>query len=288
MTSVIFFGTPDFVLPIPQALLKAGYYLTTVVTSPDQPAGRHKILTPSPVKAWAQKHEIPFLTPEKLDENFLHNSILCNSQLFILAAYGQIIPLPILKLPRYGCLNIHPSLLPKYRGPSPVQAAILAGERQTGVTIIKMDEKVDHGPIVAQFKETIRPKDTAETLIQRLFSSAAEALTTILPAYIEGRVKPREQNHQKATYSKILKREDGYVDLENPPSPEVLDRMICAYYPWPGVWSRLRQGFGGQAHLIKFLPQQKVQVEGGKPMTYKDFLNGYPEAKDWLSKILQI
>lgn len=288
--NVIFFGTPDFVLPIPQALLEAGFNLMAVVTNPDRPVGRKQILTPSPVKKWAQDHQIPTLTPEKLDAN--HQSPITNYRpdLGVLAAYGKIIPQNLIDLFPLGILVVHPSLLPRYRGASPVQAAILSGDKETGVSIIKMDEKMDHGPIVSQFKEEIKPNDTAEALYRRLFQKTAEVLVTILPAYTEGRLTPRKQDHSKATFCKLLKKEDGFIDLENPPSPETFKRMIRAYHPWPGVWTRLRassaeaaakaeQGFGGQARIIKFLPEGKLQLEGKKPVLWKQFQEAHPEIK---------
>ncbi|MBI4100133.1 methionyl-tRNA formyltransferase [Candidatus Microgenomates bacterium] len=292
MFPIIFFGTPDFSAKVLEKLISAkGYPVVAVVTAPDRKAGRHEILTPTPVKLLAQKNGIPVLTPEKLDEQFIRNSIICNSQLAILAAYGKIIPQNLLNLPKYGFLNIHPSLLPKYRGPSPVQTAILDGTRETGVTIMKMDEQVDHGPIIAQYKEGLKPDDTSETLLNRLFSKGADFLIDILPNYLEGRIQPQPQDHNRATFTKMFKREDGHIDLANPPSPEMFDRMIHAYYPWPGVWTKLgirNQELRISNKFIKFLPGKMIQIEGGKPMTVKDFLNGYPEAQDWLSKIYQL
>lgn len=293
---VVFFGTPDFVLPIPQALLEAGFSVVAVVTNPDRPVGRKQILTPSPVKKWAFKHQIPTLTPEKLDTNsqlsgearscFAGLITNYHPDLGVLAAYGKILPQEVIDLFPQGILVVHPSLLPAYRGASPVQAAILNGDKVTGVSIIKMDEKMDHGPIVSQFKEEIKLDDTAETLYQRLFQKTAEVLVTILPAYIEGCLNPREQDHKKATFCKLLKKEDGYIDLKNPClsagrplTPETFKRMLRAYHPWPGVWTRLRLGFGGQARIIKFLPENQVQLEGKKPVTWKQFQQNYPKVK---------
>ncbi|MBI5465080.1 methionyl-tRNA formyltransferase, partial [Candidatus Gottesmanbacteria bacterium] len=157
----IFFGTPEFVIPVAQSLLQAEYCkLCAIVTNPDRPVGREQILTPSPIKSWALKHDIRVIDSglKKLAPD-----------LGILAAYGKIIPQELINLFPKGILVIHPSLLPAYRGASPVQAAILAGDRETGVTIIKMDEKMDHGPIISQFKEKILPDETTKTLRERLF-----------------------------------------------------------------------------------------------------------------------
>ncbi|MFZ5366589.1 MAG: methionyl-tRNA formyltransferase [Patescibacteria group bacterium] len=304
---IIFFGTPEFVIPIPQALLEAGFNLVAVVTNPDRVVGKRQILTPSPTKQWAQKQQIPILTPEKLDSQFLNILIsqYPNIDLGVLAAYGKILPPEILRLPKSGCLCIHPSLLPKYRGASPVQAAIINGERETGVSIIKMDEKMDHGPIVSQFKEEIKPDDTAESLYSRLFQAAAEVLVTILPAWVEGRIIPREQDHSQATYTKLLKKEDGFIPAETlgiiapkPGStskcklgPDELERFIRAMSPWPGAWTEIqktedrRQKTVRRLKILKAHIEDKhlvldlVQLEGKKPVTWKQFREGYPGVK---------
>jgi len=232
----------------------------------------------------------------------------------ILASFGAIVPPAILNFPKHGILNIHPSLLPKYRGSSPVQAAILNGERQTGVTIIKMDEKIDHGPIVAQFSEEILPADTAEKLYFRLFSAGAEVLKTILPAYLDGRIQLREQDHSRATYAKKLTRENGFISLERLKeatmgnNAEIVERQIRAYYPWPGTYTIIKfkiQSANWQTKfkiqptgwLIKSKIQNKrlkilrahlenerlvldtVQLEGKKPVNFQQFRQGYPEVK---------
>lgn len=218
-----------------------------------------------------------------------------NADLFVIAAYGKILSPELLKIPTHGALNIHPSLLPKYRGPTPVQTAILNGDNETGVSIIVLDEQLDHGPIVAQKTEPILPTDTTQSLHERLFKIGAELLDQNIQKYIKGQIKGSPQDDSKATFTKKLTRGDGFFDLANPPSPQQLDRMIHAFHPWPGAWTHLRQGsrfaarrVGGQAKLkvVKFLPENKIQIEGGKPMNYKDFLNGYPEAKQWLEKLL--
>lgn len=212
----------------------------------------------------------------------------------VLASFGAIIPKETLNFPKKGVLNIHPSLLPKYRGPSPVQAAILAGEKQTGVTIIKIDEKIDHGPIVAQFTEDIRPDDTTESLYQRLFTRGAEVLKTILPAYLEDRIELKPQNHHQATYTKKFTRQDGFIRPEKLKkamkggNADFVGRFIRTMSPWPGTWTLLRQGFRGQAKRLKILKAHleegklildQVQLEGKKPVTFKQFNEGYPEAK---------
>jgi len=208
----------------------------------------------------------------------------------VLASYGKILPAETLAIPKHGILNIHPSLLPKYRGPSPIQAAILAGDKQTGVTIIKIDEKVDHGPIVSQFTENIQADDTTDSLYRRLFTQGAEVLKTILPAYLEDQIKLRPQNHSQATYTKKLTRDDGKINWKKP--ADYNERFIRAMYPWPGAFTLLRprhrRGFAGQAKRLKILKAHlekgklildQVQLEGKKPVTFKQFQEGYPEAK---------
>lgn len=226
---------------------------------------------------------------EELTKHFTLVDSLNEADLAVVAAYGRILTKNELNAPKYGCINIHPSLLPKYRGPTPVQAAILNGDKKTGVTIIKLDEEVDHGPIIAQTEEPIFPTDTSEILYERLFKKGAELIAQNVNKYIKGQLKTTPQDHSKATFTKPLTRTDGYIDISDTISFEKLDRMIRAYHPWPGVWTRLRLGFGGQAKLkiLKFLPEQKIQVEGRKPMSYKDFINGYPEAREIIEKVLR-
>lgn len=221
---------------------------------------------------------------EELAKHFTLVDSLNKADLGVVAAYGRILTKNELKTPKYGCINVHPSLLPKYRGPTPVQTAILNGDKETGVTIIKLDEEVDHGPILAQVKEPVFSTDTSESLYKRLFEKGAQLLPAVLKKYRNGRLMPKEQNHPKATYTKPLTRADGYIDISDTISPERLERMIRAYHPWPGVYTKLKMK-NEKLKNIKFLPEQKIQVEGKKPMSYKDFLNGYPEAREIIEKL---
>ena len=204
----------------------------------------------------------------------------------IVASFGALIPPDIISWPKKGLLNLHPSLLPKYRGPTPVPTAILNGEKETGLTIIKVDEQIDHGPIVSQFKEEIKADETSESLLNRLFTMGGQVLTTILPSYLEGKIELREQNHSQATFTQKLTREDGKMDWSKP--ADYQERFIRAMFPWPGAWTLLRQGFGGQVKRLKILKAHlinnklvldMVQLEGKKPVTWKQFQEGYPEAK---------
>ena len=204
----------------------------------------------------------------------------------IVASFGALIPTDIISWPKKGLLNLHPSLLPKYRGPTPVPTTILNGEKETGLTIIKVDEQIDHGPIVSQFKEEIKPDNTSESLLNRLFTMGGQVLTTILPSYLEGKIELREQNHSQATFTQKLTRESGKMDWSK--AADYQERFIRAMFPWPGAWTLLRQGFGEQAKRLKILKAHlinnklvldEVQLEGKKPVTWKQFQEGYPQVK---------
>jgi methionyl-tRNA formyltransferase len=278
---IVFFGTPRLGVQVLEKLIAKGFKPIAVVTREDKPAGRGQKPTPPPVKITAQKYNISILQPKKLKDNqeFISNLKALTSNLYIVAAYGRIIPKEILEIPKYKTLNAHPSLLPKYRGASPIQSALLAGEKETGVTIILLDEEMDHGPIIAQQKISLKENETAEDLKKKLGDLGAELLIKTIPAWIEGKIKLREQNHKKATFTKILTKEDGYVDLSNPPSPEKFNLMVRAFCPWPGTWTKW------QNKIIKFLPGNLIQPESKKPMTVKEFLNGHPQAKEFFSKL---
>lgn len=216
-----------------------------------------------------------------VDENTKIEAIeKAEAEVAVLAAYGKILPKSVLEHFKFGILNIHPSLLPKYRGPSPVQTSILNGDKETGVTVIRLDEEMDHGPILAQKSIEISKKDTAESLFERLFPLGAELITEKLEKYTKNEVKLTPQSHNNATYTKMLKRESGFFELETSPSLEKLDLMIRAFYPWPGVWTKWND------KILKFLPGNKVQVEGKKPSSYKDFINGYPNLDKKLLNLL--
>lgn len=213
-----------------------------------------------------------FVKPIKdtLDKHFTLVDSLSESDLAVIAAYGKILTSNELNTPKYGCINIHPSLLPKYRGPSPIQSAILNGDKFSGISIIKMDEEIDHGPIIYQEGIELYDNDTFDTLSKKMFLKSAEVLPKLIPDFIKGKITPIPQNHQQVTYCSQLTRESGYFDINNPPSSEILDRMIRAYYPWPGVWTKWNN------KIVKFYPEGKIQMEGKKVMPIKDFLNGYP------------
>ncbi|OGH10277.1 MAG: hypothetical protein A2152_01720 [Candidatus Levybacteria bacterium RBG_16_35_6] len=201
-----------------------------------------------------------------------------------MANYRFYLSKEILNLFKKGVLNIHPSLLPKYRGATPGQSAILNGDKKTGVSIIKLDEKMDHGPILWQKEEEIKEDDTAKSLYLKLFQLAANSIIEVINEYLNGDLKPIQQEDKKATYIKTLKRDSGYFDLNNPPKKDVLEKMIRAYYEWPGVWTKVK--VEKKDLRIKFLPDNLLQVEGKKPIRLKDFENGYPMLYNEIRKII--
>jgi methionyl-tRNA formyltransferase len=278
--NVIFFGTPSFVISVVEELAK-NCNLLAIITTPDQPAGRKQILTASPIKQYSLEHHIPVITPQKLTQEFESEIRNLKSEIdfFIVAAYGKIIPQNILDIPKYGTLNIHPSLLPQYRGPSPLQSAILNGDTETAVSIMKLDAQMDHGPILQTKKLPINQQDTFETLAEKAFKAGANLLPKIMKNYADGKLSPQEQDHEKATYTQRITKETGYIDFKllAKCNPVEIDRKIRAFYPWPGVWTKVI--LNNQEKILKLLPDQKLQLEGKKPMTKKDFFNGYPELK---------
>jgi len=268
---IVFFGSSKYVVPVIQML--HNYFDLALVVTTEQ--GKQE-----PVLFYCKTNNINYLSVRKSED--LLSSYQINeamASLGIVADFGLIIPQKTINAFPYGIINIHPSLLPKYRGPTPVQSAILNGDTLTGVTIIKLDKYLDHGPVIAQVEEEIKPEDTADSLYEKLFKKGALLLEKVLPKYETSQVLFVPQNHEHATFTKKLTREDGYIDFKNfSPSRDFFDRMVRAYYPWPGVWTRVDLNFDGQAKIIKFLPNRKIQVEGKKEMDYKDFLNGYPNA----------
>jgi len=248
----VFFGTPDLAVFVLEELEKGGLLPCLVVTAPDRPAGRGMKLTPPPVKVWAEERNIPVLQPEKLDSDFIdllvatqgltssrpadssRTDLSRDYQLFIVAAYGKIIPQSVLNVPEHGALNVHPSLLPKYRGASPLQSTILSGDTETGVTIILMDEDMDHGPIVGIKNYELGMMENAEQLGEALFRIGGEMLVDVIPKWIAREIAPQEQDHDKATYTKKIAKEDGLIDLDGDSETNWL--KFRAYHPWPGVY----------------------------------------------------
>lgn len=284
---IVFAGTPKLGAIVFEELVKAGFVIKLVLTKADKPAGRGKKVIPSPVRLIAQKFKIPTLSIANLNsQEFADQLKKIAPDLIVVAAFGKILPKQVLEIPKYGVLNFHPSLLPKFRGPSPIQFAILAGEQKTGVTIIKMNENLDEGDILSQVEIVIADDDTTASLAEKLAKVGAKLLAETIKKWTAGKLTPKPQNHLKATYCGMLTKYDGKINLENPPNHEKFDRMVRAFYPWPTVWSELR--INNKVLQIKFLPNKPllIQVEGKKPVTAMEFLNGYPQAKVLLERLL--
>jgi methionyl-tRNA formyltransferase len=274
MEKVVFFGSGEYVLPILE-VLKKQFGTSLIITTEKVPS--------DPVIKFAIENKIPYLSVFSFDENVKSALLKYESSLAILANFGLIIPKDILNSFEYGILNIHPSLLPKYRGATPGQTAILNGDKITGVSLMKLDEQMDHGPILAQQEEEIGNDDTSEALYLRLFNIGAKLIDKNIQNYIKGTLKLTHQDDNKATFAKPLTRQSGFIDFDNPPDKEILQRMIKAYFPWPGIWGELI--VDNKKVRIKLLPQTTVQVEGKKPIGLKDFQNGYPESFEKIIKL---
>ncbi|MBU1091989.1 methionyl-tRNA formyltransferase [Patescibacteria group bacterium] len=233
---IIFFGTPEFSVKILEAMDKNGFTLVAVVTTPDKPKGRKLVLTPSPVKLWAQEHNVRFLQPTLIkDLRIKIQDLRIKPDLFVVASFGKILPKEILEIPKYGTLNVHPSLLPKLRGPSPIQTAILNGEKETGVTIMLMNEKMDEGPILAQQELRIKIQDLGfKKLEEELAKLGGKLLIETIPKWIDGKITPQPQDHNQATYSKLIKKSDGEINWNEP--AEKIYNKICAFTPWPSAY----------------------------------------------------
>ena len=279
-----FFGTSDFSVKVADVLLKNGFVPKLIVTVPDKPKGRKKELSPPSIKIWAQEHNINFIQPPSL-KKLEDNSPIKSRQydLFLVAAYGKIIPLDVINAPKYGTLNVHPSLLPKYRGPSPIQYFILSEEEETGVTIMQMDEEVDHGPILIQREFSISNFQflNYKQLEEKLAELGGQMLIEIIPDWVNEEIKPQKQDHSKATFTKKITKEDGLVDLEEP--PEIIERKFRAFYPWPGIYFFIEKNNQKIRVIITDmklsengeLKINKVKPEGKNEMPYGDFLRGY-------------
>ena len=236
---IIFLGTPEFSISSMEALLRKGFNIVAVITNPDEAVGRKQILTPPPVKVCAQKYNIQVFQPEKLTDELLAS--LPEADCFVVVAYGKIIPKSFLGVPKYGIINVHPSLLPRWRGPSPMQYTILHGDEKAGVTIMKIDEQMDHGPILAQQEwespkpKAQSPKLTYKKLHDELAKMGAELLIETLPKWFAGEIEPKAQDDAKATFSKLLRKDDGRINWSRP--AEEIERLVRALNPWPGTWS---------------------------------------------------
>ena len=235
MARVVFLGTPEFAVPTLEAL-DEGHQVVGVVTQPDRPAGRGRKLMPSPVKEAALERGLEIQQPASLRApEAVQQLVTWQPEAIVVAAFGQILRPEVLALPPHGCLNVHASLLPRYRGAAPIPAAILAGDDETGVTIMLMDEGMDTGPILAQARTPIAPGDTTASLTDKLARMGAGQIIQALPAWLEGRISPRPQDDALATYCRPLQKEDGRLDWTEP--ARALDRRVRAADPWPGAFT---------------------------------------------------
>lgn len=315
MLRIIYMGTPPFAVPALETLiarskpglaLREGYEIVTVITRPDKPSGRGKEIVYSPVKQFALSHDIPVWQPGSLKRQE-HIDMLAayGADLYIVAAFGQILPQAVLDLPRYGTLNIHASLLPKYRGVSPISEAILQGDIETGVSIMLIDAGIDTGPILLQSAIPIAEDDTTGSLMSKLAALGASALLEVLPLWIEGTITPQPQDERLASYTHMLHKEDGKIDWNRP--ADILERTVRAFTPWPGAFTywgdRLLKIISARAvqdksssegrvgtvglykeHGVQTLTVitgkglfiiEKLQLEGKKAMSGDEFLRGY-------------
>ena len=309
---IIFMGTPDFAVPILKYLLCSAYHVVAVYTQPDKQAGRGRQVIMPPVKRLAMVNSILVIQPETLKSTkILEEMAGLRPELVVVAAYGHILPQAILSLPKFGCLNVHPSLLPRHRGPSPIAEAILCGDEGTGVTIMLMDAGMDSGPILAQRKVNISPEDTAGVLTSRLAKVGGELLLETLPKWTSGKLEPRSQDEREATYSKPISKNDAEIDWHLPAMKLWL--QLRAYNPWPGchtLWKgkRLRvlaaialsdvvkgrvgevvalpKGISAQVGVVTgegILGLCQIQLEGKRQMSVKEFVLGQ---RDFIGSIL--
>lgn len=298
-------GTPEFaVWPLASLAENENFKVLTVITQEDKKVGRKQVLTPLPVKVAAEKYGIPVLQPPSIKNNqeILDLLTKLTPDFIVVVAYGQILPQEMLDIPRYGSINIHGSLLPKYRGASPIEEAILRGETETGLTFIKMTKKMDAGPVMHMQRAPINPIDTAATLREKLSILAGQLVPAVLQDIVDDIAHPIEQNNSKATYCHKISKEDGLIELSNMNAREIQNH-VRAYTPWPSCYLMLTDkrlkllevktsdtkakpgevidlengtiGIGTKKGCIVPL---KVQLEGKAPMQIQDFLRGNKDA----------
>jgi methionyl-tRNA formyltransferase len=259
-------GSPDFAVPALERLSLVSQ-VVAVITQPDRPSGRGRILQPPPVKLKALELKIPVLQPFKINDPLVLKQLMeYEPNIILVAAYGQILRKTILELTPFGCVNIHASLLPRWRGAAPIQACILAGDENTGVTIMKMDAGVDTGPILAQASIRIESDDTGGSLFNKLADLGGSLLMDTLPGYLVGEIQPEPQEDLQATYAPMLKREDGLLDPGQP--ADILARKVRAFNPWPGTFIQ------SNGNILKV--HAAHQEHGGGEIGHRIELNGFP------------
>lgn len=307
MTRVIFFGTPEFAVPSLNALIEAGEDVVSVVTQPDRPKGRGRVIRPSPIKELALKHGIPVLFPERIrDEVFIQGLKDLTPDLIIVVAYGRILPKEILEIPPLGCINLHASLLPSYRGAAPINWTIIKGEKETGVTTILMDEGMDTGPILLSERVLIGDDETAGELSKRLAYQGAGLLLRTIEGIRTDSIRPTPQDHSRATYAPMLKKEDGHIDWSKGGAEDIRN-LVRGMNPWPGAYTywqgiriniykgRIREdGIKDRPGTVLRASSEGIEVatgrgifvitelqpEGRKRMEASEFLKGYRVEKN--------
>ncbi|MBQ8327633.1 MAG: methionyl-tRNA formyltransferase [Lachnospiraceae bacterium] len=298
---IVFMGTPDFSVGALEALIQAGHTITAVVTQPDKPKGRGKEMQFPPVKECAVKHNIPVFQPIKIkSEEEIAILRQYEADVFVVAAFGQILSKEILTMPKYGCINIHASLLPEYRGAAPINRVILDGKEKTGVTIMQMDEGIDTGDMLLMREVSIEPKETADSLFEKLSALGAELIVEALDKLERGEIKAQKQDESKASYARMMRKEIGLIDFSLP--AEEIERKIRGLNSWPSaytyyngkmlkIWDadilqeKCDEGTGVVVRVSKdtiyvntgegILALNEIQLEGKKRMQVKDFLLGY-------------
>ncbi len=272
----VFFGASRFVIPAIEMLNK-NYKLALVVTTEQKQSDT--------IPKFCLLNKIPYLSVANFNNEIILRIKNLKPDIGVLGYFGIILTDDVLNIFPFGILNIHPSLLPRYRGATPIQTAILNGDKTTGTTIIKLDRQMDHGPILAQEEYPVSDSDTSETLYEKLFNLGTDMIESALPEYISGKLKLRVQDENQVAFTKqSFTRQDGFFDINNPPPPQDLNRMIKALHPWPGVW--FKTIINNRETRIKLLPSKRIQVEGKNPLSVKDFLNGYPELRKDILKII--
>lgn len=295
----IFFGTDDFSVAILEKLMSDFYFPVAVVTMPDKPVGRKQVMTAPAVKSVCEHHNLPYFQPEKLTE-IKDELVKLEADYFIVASYGKIIPQSILELPKSGAINVHTSLLPEYRGPSPIQQAILDQKEQSGITLMMMDAEMDHGAILHQQSVDLADAETYRSLHSKLAQLGADTLAKCLPDIVKGKLKPKAQDDSIATYTKIIQKSDAQIDWTK--SAKEIDAHIRGYFDWPIAWTTLEDG--KRLKVIQAQPGQTdkevqpgllffedkqvkvacgsgvieitmLQVEGKKEMDAETFITGY-------------
>lgn len=299
MAKIVFMGTPDFAVPTLQALIQH-HDVIGVVTQPDRPAGRNNQIKQSPVKKVALESGIPVFQPKRIRKAEAIDELRqWEADIYVVAAFGQILPQTVLDIPAHGSINVHASLLPRWRGAAPIQAAICAGDNETGITIMLIDAGLDTGDMLSKRSITIKSDETAQTLHDKLATIGSELLIETLPKYLSGEVQPQQQDESRVTYAPQIKKDDGQIDWSQ--SAVEIERLVRAFTPWPGTFThwndkqlKIHSGINGDGHapsgqVVEINGQiaigtghglyypDEVQLSGKKRMSISDFSNGYPD-----------